>query len=163
MTGFCSIIISAVLSQFPSGFSERVLYHFFYDPGPKNDKRPQKEPASVLRNFNRILNTFLCVSVFSLHTMSLNMNREIILSSKCSRSHCIFWINFLNLFEDAQRRECWEDVPLELRVHTIDAIQFLEVVLLRIPLIFTHQAVLGSPLFTPIQSAESEKHRLWQL
>ena len=45
---------------------------------------------------------------------------------------------FLNLFEDASRRESWEDFPLKFRLHAIDAIQFLEVVVLRIPFNFTH-------------------------
>ena len=32
-----NIIFSAVLSQIPSSSSEQVPYHFFSDPGPKND------------------------------------------------------------------------------------------------------------------------------
>ena len=46
--------------------------------------------------------------------------------------------NFLNLCEDVQRRQSWEYFPLELRLHAIDAIQFPEVVVLRIPFNFTH-------------------------
>ena len=50
---------------------------------------------------------------------------------------------FVNLFEDAQRRESWEYFPLELRLHALDAIQFLEVVVLRIPCIFLPKLRLG--------------------
>ena len=36
------IMLSAVLSQSPPGLSEKVPYHFFAGPGPKNDQRPSK-------------------------------------------------------------------------------------------------------------------------
>ena len=45
------------------------------------------------------------------------------------RFRCTFR-QFLNLFEDAQRRESWEYFPPELRLHAVDAIQFLEVIVL---------------------------------
>ena len=45
---------------------------------------------------------------------------------------------FLNLFEDAFRRESWDDFLLAFRLHAIDAIQFFEVIILRIPFNFVH-------------------------
>ena len=42
----------------------------------------------------------------------------------------------VNLFEDAQRRESWEYFPFELRLHAVDAIQFLRMIVLRIPFDF---------------------------
>ena len=71
-------------------------------------------------------------------TISLNMDMKMIPPLKCSGSHCILFHAFLNLFEDAHRRESWEDFPLESRLHAIDAIQFLEIVVLRIPSNFIH-------------------------
>ena len=58
----------------------------------------------------------------------------------------------LNLVEDAQRRESCEYFPLELRLHAIDAIQFLKVVVVRIPLDLPPPA----PIF-PSGRTESEK------
>ena len=61
-----SIIISAVLSQLPSGLSEQVPYNFFSDPGPKKDQpTTAKKSASVPRNCDRILHTSFCVSFFT--------------------------------------------------------------------------------------------------
>ena len=60
-----SIIIAAVLSHSLFVLSEQVLYHFFSDPSNKNDQRPQGNLRACLEALIEILNTFLCVSVFS--------------------------------------------------------------------------------------------------
>ena len=63
----------------------------------------------------------------------------------------------LNLFEDAHRGESMEYFPLELRLHAIDAIQFLEVVVLRIPFSFFSTKLRLGHLPSRPQSTESEK------
>ena len=70
---------------------------------------------------------------------------------------------FPNLFEDAQRRESWEDFPIELCLHAIDAIQFLGVVVLQIPKNFINSKLrLGHLSSRPYKVLSRRRHRLWQ-
>ena len=66
----------------------------------------------------------------------------------CSGSHCIPFINFESLRE-CQKKWLLEYFPLELRLHAVDAIQFLEVIVLRIPFNFILQAAFGSFRISP--------------
>ena len=67
--------------------------------------------------------------------MSLYIDMKMILTVKCSGSHCRSVIR-LNLLEDAPRCDSWEHLPLELRGHTVDSIHILEVIVFRIPFNF---------------------------
>ena len=70
---------------------------------------------------------------------------------------------FLNFFEDVYRRESSEDFPLEFRLHIIDTIQFLEVIVLRIPFNFIHPSyVLDFLSSRPCKVLSRRRHRLWQ-
>ena len=73
-----SIIISAVLSKFPSRLSQQFLSHFLSDPGPKNDQRPQ---GNLRAYFETSIKFWSHSSVFpfSSHTMSLYIDMKMIL------------------------------------------------------------------------------------
>ena len=85
------------------GLSEYVPLHFFSDPGPQNDQRPRKESASIIRNCNRIRNTYFCV---------LNLFEN----SQCSESWKFFppelhrlSIDSIQICEEAVRSHLWSD------------------------------------------------------
>ena len=102
-------------------------------PRMTNDRKETCEHTSELQqNSDHILLYFRFIP------MSLNFDMKMILPWKMLRFTLYSFHKFLNLFEDAQRRKSWEDFPLELRLHAIETIQFLEVVVLRIPFDFTH-------------------------
>ena len=61
----------------------------------------------------------------------------------------LFFRKIVNLFEDVQRRESWEYFPLELRLHTVDAIQFLEMIILKIPLDLLFPSLVRVFFFEP--------------
>ena len=151
---YCGIIISAVLSQFPFGLSEQVLYHFFSDPSPKNDQRPQ---GNLRAYFETFIEFWMQSSVFPFSPYNVIKHwHEDDSTIEVLRFTLFSFHKILNLFEDAQRRESWLDFPLELRLHAIDAVQFLEVVVLRIPFDFTH------PSRVWVTWLSRRRHRLWQ-
>ena len=88
-----SILPSAVLSQSPSGLWAWAPYHFFSDPGPRNDQRPcgnLRANSVILRAFGNQFSLFPRVH----QSMSLYM----ILPLNCSGSHLysaliVFWIS----------------------------------------------------------------------
>ena len=99
-----SIIRSAVLSHFPSGSSEQVPYHFFSDPGPKNDQRPSGLSASIIRNCSRIRpHIFLCFLVLST-IMSLYIDMKMILPFKLLRFTLVIQSY---IFESLQEYPMW--------------------------------------------------------
>ena len=158
---YWSIIISAVLSQFSVRFIRTVLVRFLFWSKSKEWPMTARKPASILRNVIRILNTFLCVSVFSPHNV-LEHWHEDDSAVEVLKFTLYTFHEFLNLFEDAYRRESWEDFPLEFRLHAVDAIQFLEVVVLRIPFNFYSSKLrLGHPS-RPYFVLSRRKQRLWQ-
>ena len=69
---------------------------------------------------------------------------------------------FLNLFDDAYRCESWEDLPLEFRLHAVDAIQFLEIVDLRIPCYFIHPSCVWVISHLAHTKLSRRRHKLWQ-
>ena len=119
------------------------------------------ECASILPNFNAFW-THFSVFPFSSHVMTLNFDKKMILPLKCSGSFfveitlCTLNI-FVNLFEDAQLS--WK-IFHSNSVCIIDAIQFLEVVILRIPFNLIHSSCVW---VTVICSALSHKKKLIDL
>ena len=112
--------------------------------------RPPKKqwPRGNLRAWSATvceLYSQLSVFPYSLHAMSLYIDMKMILSVKCSGSHCRSLIRFLNLLEQAQRCDSWQYFPLEVRRHT------------EYHLILLFQVVIGSSPTLPTQSTESEK------
>ena len=95
----------------------------------KKDQRPRGNQRAY---FGIVIDFWTHSSVFPLspHTMSLYIDMKMILSLNCSSSH---WKSSIKNFESL--RGCptsWNlaNFPLELRLHTVDAIQFLEVIIL---------------------------------
>ena len=76
----------------PCGFSLQVEYHFFSDPGPKNDKRParnlfaNKDPFVMLAIHSSSLSSVH-------HVMSLNIDMTLIRPWNCAGSLILF-MNF---------------------------------------------------------------------
>ena len=91
-----SIMPSAVLSHSPSGLWGWVPYHFFSDPGPRNDRRP----CGNLRAYSVILRTFaIQFSLFPRFTNQCHCTliwRWSVLSGSHFDSVIIFWISSRN-------------------------------------------------------------------
>ena len=79
------IIDSATLSRSPCGLSKKVEYHFFADPGPRNDHRPagflftKKDTSVALALHSRSLSS-------DHHIMSLNIDMKISRPLNCDGS-----------------------------------------------------------------------------
>ena len=91
-----SIMSLATRSHFPFGLYVWVPYHFFSDPGPRNDQCPC---ASLCAQSATIWEfaTHISSCPFSHRTMSLYIGMKIVLPVSCSGSLCIsviiFWIS----------------------------------------------------------------------
>ena len=88
------IINSATLSHSLRGLSLQVEYHFFSDPGPRNDQRPAGNLFA-----NKDTSVALAIHSCSLslvhHMMSLNIDMKIIRPWNCAGSSILFmnsWI-----------------------------------------------------------------------
>ena len=91
-----------------------------------------RKPASILRKLLQRSEHILlyCRSLPTLDKRTLTWRWFCRWSA---HSHSILFLNFWISSRNAQRRESCEDFPLELRLHTIDAIKFLDVAILGIP------------------------------
>ena len=81
------IICSAVLSQDPLGLPEKCSLPLLFWSKPQERPMTAREFTSIIRNCLWIVFTLFFVSFFS-HVMSLNIVMKMILSLKCSGSHC---------------------------------------------------------------------------
>ena len=116
----------------------------------------------MLPNFNRILMTFFCIVVFSSHNFIEHGHEDDSIVEMLMFTLYTFH-EFLNLFEDAYRRESWEDFPLEFRLHAIDAIQFFEIVFFAITIQFySSKLCLGHLASRPYKVLSRRRHKLWQ-
>ena len=79
------IINSVTLFHSPCGLSRQVEYHFFSDPGPRNDQRPAGNLFA-----NKVTNAALAMHSRSLssdpHMMSLNIDMKLIRPWNCGGS-----------------------------------------------------------------------------
>ena len=78
-----NIINSATLSHSPCGLSMQVAYHFFSDPGPRNDHLPGGNLLAWMET-RLALNSQLCSLSLDPHEMSLNMDMKMIRPVSCS-------------------------------------------------------------------------------
>ena len=89
------------------------------------------------------------------HTLKLQQHSDyILLYCRFLPIQCHLTSTWRWFYRWNARRESWKDVPFELYLHTIDAIQFLEV---RIPFNLNYPSCVWVPSISPIQSTESEK------
>ena len=89
-----NIICSAFLSHFPCGLISLVEYHFFSDPGPRNDHLPGESLLAEIET-SLAFNSHSCSLSLDPHEMSLNIDMKMIRPVSSSGS---------TLFFD---RNCW--------------------------------------------------------
>ena len=116
---------SAVLSHSPSGLLTWVPHHFLSDPSPRND-----QCAYFVTLWAFAIHVF--VSSFCPSTVIAHWHQDDpslgVLKFTLQFSH-----HLLNLVEDLQCGESWENCPLELHRLPVDSIQIFEIASFQIP------------------------------
>ena len=72
-----NIICYAILSHSPSGLSSLIEYHFFSDPGPRNDRCPFPN-LFAYRETSRAFDSHSFLLSLDHHEMSLNIDMKMI-------------------------------------------------------------------------------------
>ena len=115
------IIYSATQSHSPCGLLPRVVYHFFSDPGPKNDQRPDGNPFS-----NKDTSVALAKHSFSLslfhHMMSSNIDMKIIRPWNWDVSP-ILLINSWTFLMNCNEVNPGNKIPLEFHRLSVNCVQ----------------------------------------
>ena len=73
-----NVILSAILSNSPCGRSSLIEYHFFSEPGPRNDQCPIPN-LFAFRETRLAFDSHSFSLSFAHHEMSLNIDMKIIL------------------------------------------------------------------------------------
>ena len=101
----------------------------------------EQESASIIRNCNRIHNTFFGVSSFSPYNVIVHWHED---DPACELLKFTLWFlqHLLNLFENAQCSESWEYLPFELHRHSVSSIQTLQVLQFVTSIALSHSRVV---------------------
>ena len=118
------IINSATLSHSPPGLSLLVEYHFFSDPGPRNDQRPGGNFLACIETRPALaLHSHLFSSDH--HEMSLNIDMKMIRPLNSDGS-LILDMNSWTVLHTLQCSESWENITLEFHRFSVNCVQSSE-------------------------------------
>ena len=144
------------------GLSQQVVSHVFPSPGPRKDQWPWWTLRAYFPTSTEFWWHSSVLSFFSPHNF-IEHGHEDGSIGEVLRFTLHSFHEFLNLFEDAHRRESWEDFPLEFQRLSINSILFAEVILLLNTIEFVSSRIQqGRFPFFPSRAQNQRRHGPWQ-
>ena len=148
-------VLSDTVSHFPFGLYVWVPYHFFSDPGPRNDQCPCANLLAYSGTIRESRNTQFFVSFFSPYNVVVDPHEDD--SSWELLKFTLFLCHHVpDPSENLQCSESWEICPPELHRLPVDSIQFSTLRWIHKPIDFLLPCAYGISLIPPMHKTESE-------